>query len=240
MQEFAQYVVKDRRCLDWRFDFLIADPTAAAWYGKADHAEPDKVWCLRHIKPGMTIFDCGAHHGQMTVLFAKATGDTGHVYAWEALPENALIVEKNLALNGCNNATVYPYALGYREGYCAFDRNGGNAQSNGDIKLYAAPLSVFCKACAKIDFMKIDVEGAELDLIKGGLRAIVASSPIIDLELHLFAYSDRIKTLLMIFNLLSQAPYRFSVDEEDNISIFNWLNYIAAHDVKHVYCEPPR
>ena len=54
----------------------------------------------------------------------------------------------------------------------------------------------------------------------------------------MFSYADRSETLADIFRLLSNASYRFSLDEKDDVSIVGELDYIAGHEVKHVYCEP--
>jgi hypothetical protein len=51
------------------------------------------------VNPGDTIYDIGANIGFMTLLFARRTGPQGHVYAFEALPENAARLNSNIEIN---------------------------------------------------------------------------------------------------------------------------------------------
>ncbi len=83
------YVAKGRHIFDYQFDFHIVNEAARSWYdGSANQYMPERDWCWKHIHPGMTIVDCGAHHGMMSLIFSKATGAQGKVIAYEALPSN--------------------------------------------------------------------------------------------------------------------------------------------------------
>jgi FkbM family methyltransferase len=222
---FKPYIVRDRTLLDWRFDFWISDATAQAWYTKTDHTEPDKVWCLQRIKPGMRVFDCGAHHGQMTVLFSKAVGSAGHVCAWEALPENAVVIERNCLLNHCGNVTIYPYAIGSTERYLEFAENGGNALPGKERSIYTVSLDCFPHLCSRVDFIKIDVEGAELSVLSGAIATLRSFRPFLDIELHLSTFSDRAAETRQITTILEDVGYRFSYPD-------------LSLDNTHIYCEP--
>ncbi|HEY3619704.1 MAG TPA: FkbM family methyltransferase, partial [Candidatus Sulfotelmatobacter sp.] len=187
--------------------------------------EPDKAWCLEHIKPGMTVYDCGAHHGQMTVLFSKAVGADGRVCAWEALPENAVIIERNLLLNRCSNALVYPYAVGAKQYYQRFHRNGGNAVPGDELTIYTVALDDFPFRYQPVDFIKIDVEGAELAVLTGALTTLQRSRPIIDIELHLSMFADRVAETQEIVTILRGIGYSFEYPD-------------LSRDNTHIYCEP--
>ena len=63
--------------------------------------EPELQAALHElIQPGAVIYDVGANIGYVSLLLAKAAGENGHVYAFEALPENAERWRRNVALNG--------------------------------------------------------------------------------------------------------------------------------------------
>src|SRR5579863_8777175 len=67
------YLLRDRRVGPYPFDFLVADRTGHEWYGGiTEFRTPELDWCLSHIGPGMTVLDCGAHHGLMSIAFSKA------------------------------------------------------------------------------------------------------------------------------------------------------------------------
>ena len=94
-EAFQPYIARNRVLEPYTFDFHIEDETGKLWYdGSPNQWMPERQWCLDHIQAGFNILDCGAHHGMMTVLFAKKTGPAGRVIAWEALPTNAHVVEK--------------------------------------------------------------------------------------------------------------------------------------------------
>jgi FkbM family methyltransferase len=215
--EFTPYVVRDRKLGPISYDFWITDPIAAQWYGGPDHMMPEKGWCLSHLRPGMVALDCGAHHGQMTLMFAKAVGPKGHVFAWEVLPQNAAVIERNVALNGLRNVTVRPVGLGARREWVAFERNSNNvmvtaaaAAAAGDERIEVVPLDEDLPAGQRVDFLKVDVEGADLAALQGA-RGVLRQHPILDLELHTFAFQDAPGTLAAICDLLAPLPYRYAL-----------------------------
>ena len=237
--EFTPYIARDRRVGPVSYDFWICDPVAQAWYGGADHMMPEKAWCLQHVRPGMVVADCGAHHGQTVLMFARAVGPRGHVFCWEALAENALIVERNVALNALANVTVRPCALGARAGWVAFTRNSNNVmlapmpperwyQRLGRLlgadrpaageRLRVVALDRDLPARTRIDFLKIDVEGADLEVLRGA-RRVLAQHPVLDLELHNFAFGDPACVLAAICAELAPLRYRYELLAEIDGSV---------------------
>jgi FkbM family methyltransferase len=247
---FEPYVAKSRYCGSHVFDFHIADDIGKSWYdGSPNQNMPERQWCLDHVGRGFTVLDCGAHHGMMTVLFSLMTGPTGRVLAWDALPENAEIVRLNAALNGCTNVTVHPRALGARRQIVHYDRNFGNVNvlhagsdrpASGTIEVVA--LDEDLEIGLHVDFVKLDVEGSELDALKG-MATVLVQRPLIDLEIHNFLYPDRVKTLDAIFTILDRQHYSYDVLPEPSDAITRigpqmdraWL---AQHYNPHVFCTP--
>jgi FkbM family methyltransferase len=209
-------VVKDRFCDQTRFDFLISDQTAKTWYDdKADQTLPERLWCRDHIRPGFHVVDCGAHHGLMSVLFSKWAGPTGKVTSYEILPVNRTAIKKNIRLNECHNVTIRPYGVGERSARVRTSTNAGNAHINPrDLDTLAITTKLTSLdddlSGQKIDFLKIDVEGAELDALRGAQRLIFEQRPTLCLELHNFRFERRRETLTEILAILAPL-YRLKV-----------------------------
>jgi FkbM family methyltransferase len=246
------HIVHNRRMGPYTYDLWIVDQTAAEWYsGSENHNTQEFDWCLAHIKPGMVVLDCGAFHGATTVVFSKAVGEKGKVGAFEALPRNAAVIRRNLVLNKCVNATVYPNALGDTRGSVVLDANHSNAivQWNADPAesadlAYVIPLDHWAAhASVTVDFLKIDVEGSELQMLRGA-RSVLAERPIIDLELHNFLFADRRAVLEEMFAILQPLEYVYAllrVPHEGYVEALGWrvdLAELARWDNPHIFCLP--
>jgi FkbM family methyltransferase len=141
------------------------------------------------------VLDIGANVGCYTMLFARWTGEAGHVYAFEPAAESRAGLERHLALNDLSaRVTVRPEAVSDRSGEAAFL----DAGTHGDNRIVPGATSAtrtvsalsiddFCEA-ARItpDVIKIDIEGAELAALRGARRTIAAggASLALFMELH--------------------------------------------------------
>jgi FkbM family methyltransferase len=247
---FQPYVAKDRKFGPFVFDFHIADEVGQSWYdGSPDQFMPERQWCLDHVGKGFTVFDCGAHHGMMTVLFSLMTGPAGRVLAWEALPENAEVIRRNTALNHCDNVTIYSRALGAGRGNLRYERNSGNINvfradsgQSGSGKIEVRALDDDLRPEVNVDFLKLDVEGSERDVMRGA-RRVLAQRPIIDLELHNFLFPDRFDTLSEIFAILDRLNYSYEAlpepfDEIVQIGPKMDIAWLEKFYNPHVFCTP--
>lgn len=259
MSVFQPYVAKNRVFKDMVFDFYIANEVGKSWYDVSPQQYmPERQWCAEHLKPGMTVVDCGAHHGMMSVIFSQAVGPSGRVIAYEALPSNANVIKENARLNGLRNIEVRPVGVGDKKARVPFDANYSNSVTSRE-KSYSHGLlaNLFRRKPAeetirtvildddlprglKIDFLKIDVEGFEVEAMKG-MRRTIAQKPIIDLEIHNFLFKNRAADLSRLGAAL--AGYRFTVLGD----IFGEMKYMgASFDIEylmqfenpHVFCEP--
>lgn len=71
---------------------------------------------VRYCRPGMTVFDIGANAGYLTLLMAKLVGDSGHVHAFEPIPQNSEYLLETLRINGLRNVTVHQVAVSDQRG----------------------------------------------------------------------------------------------------------------------------
>lgn len=141
----------------------------------------------RIVKPGMHVVEIGANVGLFTLLMARRVGARGSVYAFEADPTLAQIATDNLEVNGLGHiGSIDARAVSKADGTLTFraalrHRGGGTLvhdlqqipelteSERETITVQSVTLDHFlADHRRKIDFLKIDAEGAEADIIRGG------------------------------------------------------------------------
>lgn len=249
---FDSYVAKDRHFKDFRFDFHIVNETAQSWYdGSPNQWMPEREWCVTQLRPGMTVVDCGAHHGMLSLIFANAVGPQGRVLAYEALPENAEVIDRNAGLNNVRNIVVRPVGVGAAKAQLQVHFNASNtvvADANQGLPpndaqtIEIVALDEDIAPGLRVDFIKIDVEGHDLSALQG-MQRILAQRPIIDLELHNFIFPDRQATLASILAMLQPLGYRWQLLGEiggtpENLGQTLDLARLAGFDNPHLFGLP--
>jgi FkbM family methyltransferase len=162
--------------------------------GIASHLMMEGKWepwiervIMRELRAGMAVADVGANFGYYTLLSAAAVGPTGKVFSIEANPHLVRLLRQSVSVNGFSNwVEVFPIAISDRvsEAYLTFDYaySGGGQVSyeNAPSETYTqfpvetAPLDQIIASNVKVDFMKIDIEGAEVLAIRGAKRILDA------------------------------------------------------------------
>jgi FkbM family methyltransferase len=142
------------------------------------------------LKPGMSVVEAGANIGVHTLAIAQQVGPRGRVLAFEPQRSVFQVLCANLALNGLEQVEPHWAALGDAEGVIAVPRldsaqrqnfgglSLGDAQSGDSVRLVRLD-SLGLPACHLI---KIDVEGMELDVLRGATDTIRRWSPLIYTE----------------------------------------------------------
>lgn len=170
---------------------------AIARYGVYEEGLTGMV--MDHLKPGMVFFDVGAHFGYFSLLAAWLVGTTGQVHSFEPTPSTFDVLSGNLG--GRTNVRLNNLALFREESsltlsdygvrYAAFNTLGGGKLDDAtkaglspkQVTVRATSLDRYCvEANVKPDFIKIDAEGAELDILKGMDRVLAEMRPAISLE----------------------------------------------------------
>ena len=160
----------------WKFEFLMN------WFEWQSLA-----WARRLIQPGMTVLDLGAHVGYYSRFFSGLVGPQGRVYAFEASPENQAVLRRNLDSPRYGNVEVVPRAISDREGTMKLFVSPGHSNHSlipgftpADDVLEISTVSVDEFAAQRgiraIDFIKMDIEGAET-MALNGMRETVRRSP---------------------------------------------------------------
>jgi len=135
----------------------------------------------RDIKEDDIVLDCGSFYGHFA-LYAAKKATRGHVYCFEPDPKNRELLAENLALNGISNATIVPKALYSSSGTISFKADGtaasGISDAPGSISLPCVSLPDFMaeEGLDRADFIKMDIEGAEVPVIEGARGLLKDSS----------------------------------------------------------------
>lgn len=148
----------------------------------------------RLLRPGAIAVDVGANIGYNTLYAARRVGRSGRVYALEPAQDNLAVLYANLFANRFANVIVLPYAAGSRREVKPFFLRGEVSAVNslfhdnfyaavtGTTEVLIAPLDDLIPETP--DLVKIDVEGAELDVLQGMARMLASPSLRLIVEWH--------------------------------------------------------
>jgi FkbM family methyltransferase len=175
----------------------------------------------RYLHSGDTCIDVGGHLGYYCLLMSKIVGPAGHVISFEPVPANMSVLKENIALNNITNVELVNSALGERPGTVSLicpenfelswtpSIRGYNVQgARNSIDVPIDTLDTFLQRGGhKPTVIKIDVEGAELDVLSGAVETLRTMRPTVLLEIH--GWGDAVSD--QILALFSSVGYRTSV-----------------------------
>jgi FkbM family methyltransferase len=162
----------------------------AYWFGRY---EVDRLREFSDaLRPGYVVYDVGANVGIYALHASFAVGDSGWVYAFEPLERNLQYFRKHVSLNRVANCTIVESAVCSQEGTLAFSAAPWQASMarlspDGEISVPCTTLDICIfgkKRFRPPNVVKIDVEGAEVEVLQGATRTITEFHPIIFLEVH--------------------------------------------------------
>ena len=151
----------------------------------------------RLLRPGMTVYDFGANVGFTAVLAARCVGPTGRVDCFEPLSENAERIRLNAGLNGFDHVRIHQVALGDADGEADFRTShaptwgrlsdaGVTPEQSGVTRVPVRRLDsmVVTDGLPDPSLIKIDVEGAEAQVLTGARQLLARAGPVLVIELH--------------------------------------------------------
>lgn len=192
--------------------------------------EPDiTIPLLKILQPGDTFIDIGAHVGYFTVMASMAVGETGRVIAVEPDGENRDALLRQISLNRCENVTIVPCCMGDREGdvefYINSDNDGGHALWNPAshpfnersrqrvIKRLCRMVTLDSILASRCDIppiraIKIDAEGCEAGIIRGGIGTIQRHRvPFLFIEINHHALHEMGTSAAELVSLIASNGY---------------------------------
>ena len=209
--------------------------------------EPALQSALRTLIPaGAVVYDVGANIGYVSLLLAKAAGEAGRVYAFEALPDNVERLQRNLALNGFGaRVQVVAKAVTGAAGPVRFlvHASGGMGKAAGSAGRddpYSAELIVDGISLDEFVYsghnplpnvVKMDIEGGEVLALPGMRRVLKEARPLMLMELH------GPESARAAWEELSAAGYEISwmkrgFPRVPSLEAMGWKAYIVARPEK--------
>ncbi len=160
------------------------------------------------LLPGMWVIEAGANIGSHTVHMAQLVGDQGRVYAFEPQRLPFQLLNGNLAINSITNTYTFQQCLGDAVGTYVCPELDPNVKNNWGGAKMASKGKGTKVSCTTIDalkpkkchFIKIDVEGMELDVLRGATETIMNHQPLLYFEYEPGADEKKIRRFLNLIN----------------------------------------
>lgn len=219
------------------------------WTGSFESMERD--FAANGIKKGMRVLNIGANAGLYTIIASKMVGPSGEVHAFEPSSKTFELLQKNIELNDCRNVIPNKLALSDFSGKLALNRDPSYPNMDGHFFVSqmseAASLSsgvieeIPCATLDEywqdscggeikpVDFIVIDVEGAEFSVFNGAKRTI-AASPDLVMIMECTTQLDVIREFLSEFDF---KYYLWDMDSSRLIpSKFERGSFIARREIQ--------
>ncbi|WLA70015.1 FkbM family methyltransferase [Bradyrhizobium diazoefficiens] len=165
--------------------WVVGAGNHSCWLGTYESVIAKSI--TARVKPGMTVFDVGAHAGYYTLMLSRLVGRQGRVFAFEANPGNATKLRRHLQVNDVKNVDLIEAAVSDRSGAAFFEVDahqdkygymGGLAESGVSVR------TVVLDDFPVPDLIKMDIEGTETRAFAGAPRLLSEHRTAIFLALH--------------------------------------------------------
>lgn len=208
-------------------------------YWSGYHHLNECLYLRKFLKKDMTFIDVGANQGEFT-LFAANMLTNGAVYAFEPVKTNLISLERNVKLNQFKNVTIVPKGLYnvYNEFpiYTSYDvvLNGGRHEglstiypddyrSNLEQMVQVIPFDdEYFDKLDRFDFLKIDIEGAELFALQGMRKSLEKFHPQILIELNADTVKNAGYTVTQLVQFLKELHYKSYRIFRGNLQEMEW------------------
>ena len=201
---------------------------------------------------GKNVYDVGANIGIFSIFFSSAVGVKGHVISFEPNPVCYQELINNLKANNFSDTKTYQFALGkenYKDKLIYTPSHTGTGSINHkisqqilnmsepaksiEIEVFSLDYLIENRQFPIPDFIKIDVEGFEYDVLMGMLKTIKNIKPKLFIEIHGATIQDKNENIKRIIRILSNNKYSiFHIESSEMISESNVSNAKEGH----IYC----
>lgn len=189
--------------------WVRVDPRFEMIYVDGEYEPTIQRILSQYLKPGFVFYDVGAHIGIVSMFGARLVGSEGRVFAFEAEPENTGRIEEHVVRNAFQQIQVVPKAVWSSSGKLRFSRASAQSSMNQGsvanedaadpknvIELPALALDDFAKEQPLPMLIKVDVEGAEADVLRGSEQVFAKSRPVLICEVHHRRAAEEVVTWL--------------------------------------------
>ena len=190
--------------------------------------EPNEMFAMsRLLAPGMCVVDAGANEGLFTILAARIVGESGIVHAFEPSPREQGRLEANLAVSRLSNVRVHRSALGRAPGmttlHVAGARHPGHNAIGGfiyagtveeesvEVEVGTLDQAARDEKLTRLDLLKIDVEGAEVEVLHGAGEVLGQLRPVVLAEAQDESLRRMGSNVGELLKLLSSHDYEVKV-----------------------------
>jgi FkbM family methyltransferase len=215
---------------------------------QGDWFEDEIKFLRRLLRPGQRVIDIGANYGVYALSAARLVGPTGQVWAFEPASSTARHLAESIAVNGFKQLTLIQSALSDKAGTARLslkasselnelirdDEQVGDAEA---VSLTTLDESGGIHGWRDIAFVKLDAEGEEANILRGGSRFLAEESPLIQYEIK--AGADLNLTLVQVFEALGYASYRL-VPGLDVLVPFDQGHDLDRYTLNLYCCKPDR
>jgi len=211
----------------------------------------EEKWLRSQGLAGRTVYDIGAFEGVFTLFFARAVGEKGKVVTFEPHPENCARVRENVRLNNFRNVDVRQIALGRTAGEAVLvSRRSefGTASLHEKIKteilkekgaktfhvtMDSLDHQIASHNLPKPDFVKIDVEGLEMDVLLGMVETIRNHTPELFIEIHDVYLDKKTAGARQVVDFLTSCGYSLRHIESGRLFA---AGESQTPEIGHFYC----
>jgi FkbM family methyltransferase len=211
----------------YRFPFsmrnsVLWSPFLKAWFSPEDESAIECMMRLPDYEPidwvtpsrDGVFLDVGAYIGPYSLLAARSVGPRGKILAMEPDPVNRRQLERNLALNEIDNCTVIPCAAWSRSGGIGWCTSKEPVWHGIDVNQIAETVDartidevVLEMFPGRLDWIKMDIEGGEIEALKGAEKTLARFRPRLFIEVH--------ETVVALRELLASLNYRIEREAFD-------------------------
>lgn len=165
-------------------------PASGSRFVRGDYEAYNLPAFLEAVGEGDVVFDVGAHVGYFTAIASLRVGPAGRVVAFEPRPVNLGLLRRHVQVNDLDNVTVVEAGVGRGSGTARFEEGTGSGTGKiadqGELTVRVVRLDdvVGEDGLPEPDFIKIDVEGGELDVLEGARGLLERARPRLLVGIH--------------------------------------------------------
>lgn len=195
---------------------MVDDTHLSRWVerdGRLDHAHEYLAQFKRYIPEGGTVIDCGTSIGDHTVTYAQYVGHKGTVIGFEASADVAECCALNLAIYP--TAQIYNVGLSDDYGVAGMEVSDNSGASCLNTKegrsVHLSPLDPYTQDLKRVDFIKVDIEGFEVRMLKGAKDTFRRFRPTLLMEINEGALLKQGFKPKDVFDVIKSYGYEFKV-----------------------------